>query len=465
MPKPVILIVEDTASQAMTYEAYLKSDQWSVERSSSLKEAREKLSRLKPALIFLDLKLPDGDGMDLLRESTHPTKVIVMTADGSLSRAVEAMKEGAYDFLVKPFPREKMLVSTQNALKQQAADSVIASLKNTSSKPDRIPGFIGSSVAMQPVYKMIESAAPSRATVFITGESGTGKEVCARAIHDLSPRVDGPFVAINCGAIPHELMESEIFGHVKGAFTGATADRMGAARRADGGTLFLDEICEMDLELQVKLLRFLQTGIFTAVGAEREEHVDIRILCATNKNPLEEVQKGTFREDLYYRLHVVSIHLPPLNQREEDIVELAQHFLRQFSSQEGKHFTRLSEEAKRILKNYSWPGNVRQLLNVIQNVVVMQVGEVVEDYMLPPLLQTAVGNITHPLRRKSDKVQGSGSLSVMTEESIRPLWEVEKEVIENAIRLCGGNIAKAAARLEINPSTIYRKKESWEKAS
>src|SRR5690606_38452833 len=243
-------------------------------------------------------------------------------------------------------------------------------------------GFVGSSLSMQAVYRTIDAAATSKATIFITGESGTGKEVCAEAIHQKSPRRDGPFVAINCAAIPKELMESEIFGHVKGAFTGAIGDREGAAARADGGTLFLDEVCEMPLDLQVKLLRFVQLGSFMKVGGTETRQVDVRFICATNRDPLQEVAAGNFREDLYYRLHVIPLHMPPLRERERDVLDLAHHFLASFAAEEHKAFRRFAPEAEALLLSYDWPGNVRQLQNVLRNIVVLNEGETVEKAML-----------------------------------------------------------------------------------
>jgi two-component system repressor protein LuxO len=243
---------------------------------------------------------------------------------------------------------------------------------------------------MQAVYRTIEGAARSRASVFITGESGTGKELAAEAIHKASPRANKPLVALNCGAIPRDLLESEIFGHVKGAFTGATENRIGAARQADGGTLFLDEIGEMPLEMQVKLLRFVQTGSFQPVGASRPEKVDVRFVCATNRDPLAEVEAGRFREDLYYRLYVVPIELPPLRERGDDVLLIARHFLRQMAKEEDRAFRGFTPETEAAIRRYPWPGNVRQLRNVIANIVVLHDAEWVEARMLPPLLFRAV---------------------------------------------------------------------------
>ncbi len=246
---------------------------------------------------------------------------------------------------------------------------------NEIAKEGRFCGLIGASLPMRAVYNVIESAASSRATVFITGESGTGKELCAQAIHQLSPRRDGPFVAINCGAIPRELMESEMFGHVRGAFTGAVGSREGAIARAKGGTLFLDEICEMDLSLQVKLLRVIQSGEFQKVGGSETERADVRYVCATNRDPWSEVQAGRFREDLYYRLHVVPCAMPPLRERDDDVLLLARHFLALYAKEEGKAFTDFDEGAVRALRRYPWPGNIRELQNVLRNTVLFNQGD------------------------------------------------------------------------------------------
>jgi two-component system repressor protein LuxO len=311
---------------------------------------------------------------------------------------------------------------------------------------------------MRAIYNVIESAASSRATVFITGESGTGKELCAEAIHQLSPRRDGPFIAVNCGAIPKELMESEMFGHVRGAFTGAVGSRTGAVAQARGGTLFLDEICEMELSLQVKLLRVIQSGEFQKVGGSEVERADIRIVCATNRDPWKEVQGGRFREDLYYRLHVVPCAMPPLRERDDDILLLARHFLTEYSKEEGKAFDDFDGGAVERLRRYPWPGNIRELQNLLRNVVLFNQGTIVAEAMLSRLDAGAVIRPTPnspvaPLQRAERAPAGS----------VRPLWMIEKEAIEEALVLCNGNVPRAAALLEINPSTIYRRKTEWDK--
>ncbi len=309
---------------------------------------------------------------------------------------------------------------------------------------------------MQSVYRTIDSAASSKASIFITGESGTGKEVCAEAIHAASKRGDKPFIAINCAAIPKDLIESELFGHVKGAFTGAATDRQGAAELADGGTLFLDELCEMDLDLQTKLLRFIQTGTFQKVGSSKMKSVDVRFVCATNRDPWKEVQEGRFREDLYYRLYVIPLHLPPLRERGDDVIEIAYSLLGFMSKEEGKGFVRLAPEVVERFTRYEWPGNVRQLQNVLRNVVVLNHGNEIELSMLPPPLNQVVdnkirlANLTTETRKEN-----------ITVHDIFPLWMTEKQAIEQAIEACDGNIPKAASYLDVSPSTIYRKLQAW----
>ena len=326
---------------------------------------------------------------------------------------------------------------------------------------DQFHGFIGASLPMQAVYRIIESAAPSSATVFITGESGTGKEVCAQAIHEEGNRHDKPFIALNCAAIPRDLMESEIFGHIKGAFTGASAERQGAASLANGGTLFLDEIGEMDMDLQSKLLRFVQTGTFQKVGSSKTEKVDVRFICATNRDPLDMVNEGRFREDLYYRLHVIPIQLPPLSERGEDVLKIAEHFLQKFSNEEGKSFTGFSPEVIEILQQYQWPGNIRELLNVLRNTVVLNSGNIVDAAMLPPPLNKPLNEVQAKVEPRQPAAVEVSSPDTSQAE-IRPLWQVEKETILHAIEKADGNVPRAAAMLEVSPSTVYRKLQSWE---
>jgi two-component system, repressor protein LuxO len=460
-----VLLVEDTPSLSMLYQSVLTRAGHPVVAAGSLAEARAHCDRVKPHLVLLDLQLPDGDGLELLhalRREAPESRVIVITANGSINRAVQAMRAGAFDFLVKPFDDGRLLSAVRNAHASVLHDEPAA----PGDEAQRFQGFIGRSPAMQDIYRMIRSIGRSTATVFITGESGTGKEVAARAIHAMSTRAARPFVPLNCAAIPRDLLESEVFGHLKGAFTGALSDKPGAAAVADGGTLFLDEICEMDLSLQTKLLRFLQTSTIQPVGAARPIPVDVRIVCATNREPAEEVRQGRFREDLYYRLHVVPIHMPPLRSRVEDIMDIAHSSLAAFAAEEGKTFTGFHPEAAAVLKSRVWPGNVRQLLNVIRNVVVLHDGPLVSLGMLPA--EIALDPPHSP--PANDPVPPLAAAGVppgaTTRERVLPLVgsamaDVERELIEATIAHCEGSIPRAARILELSPSTVYRKLESW----
>ena len=453
MPPARLLLVEDTLSLATLYREFLRDEGHEIQHVGTLARARAALEAGAPDAVLLDLRLPDGDGLGLLAEiraRPDPPPVIVMTAHGSVATAVEAMRAGASDFLVKPFAAERLVVTLANVLERAALKRTVASLA-AGAQRGGLAGFIGAAPAMQAVYRIIENAAASRATVFVTGESGTGKELAAEAALAQAARAAGPFVPLNCAALPKDLIESEIFGHVRGAFTGAVADRPGAARAADGGTLFLDEICEMDLALQGKLLRFIQTGSFVPVGGTKALHTDVRFVCATNRDPLAEVQAGRFREDLYYRLHVVPVPLPPLRERGEDVMLLAEAFLTRSAAEEGKRFTRFAPDAAALLRAHRWPGNVRELENAIRTAVVLHDGEAVTAAMLPVTVHGGAAPAPSvPAPRAPDPAR-----------RIRPLAEIEREAIEEAIRLCGGNVPKAAAFLGVSPSTLYRKREAW----
>ncbi|OYQ35502.1 hypothetical protein CHU95_07160 [Niveispirillum lacus] len=524
-----ILIVEPAPSLSLAYVTALKRDGHDLTIVDTAAAARRGLASGGPIdLLLINLQLSDGGGIDLLRELTMngmAPRAIALTAQGSVQAAVEAMRAGAADVLLLPVGTDRLRGAVTAVLAQPVASREAAAGapgKGAKGRAAKAPamaepaiteysfyGFIGASPPMKAAYRLIEAAAPSKATVFITGESGTGKEVCAEAIHRRSPRSDGPFIAINCAAIPKDLMESEIFGHVKGAFTGASTDHAGATLQADGGTLFLDEIGEMDLSLQAKLLRFLQTGMVKKVGSEKLEPVDVRIVCATNRDPYAEVQAGRFREDLFYRLQVISIELPPLRERGDDILLIARYFLEKYGKEERKAFKGFSIEAERILQTYAWPGNVRQLLNVVRNVVVLNDGDEIKPFMLPPPLNkptmivppilqdprwaAVAGPLASQIGQSFPSLAapptgpmaglgipgvpiaglgaGGGSLPVPSppqstgdvwqedERRIRPLWQVEEEAIDEAIRLCHGNITRAAALLEINPCTIYRRRQ------
>jgi two-component system repressor protein LuxO len=469
---PKILMVEDSPSLAAVYKAYLDESEYEVVAVETLQQARASLSSLWPDIVLLDIELPDGNGMDFLvdtRNAEPSPRVIVMTAHGSSDVAVEAMRRGAFDFLTKPFDSARLLVTLANAASRLQLDRRISELSNLDR--DHFGKFIGKSLAMQSVYKTIDLLAASDASGFIVGESGTGKELAVEAIHQRSRRRDKPFIALNCGAIPGELIESELFGHVKGAFTGAEKQREGAAGVANGGTLFLDEICEMDLDLQKKLLRFIQTGTFCKVGSNKLEEVDVRFICATNRDPLVEVREGRFREDLYYRLHVVPVRMPPLRERDDDVLMIARHFLREYSAKEGKAFEGFKPEAEQAIRRYPWPGNVRQLQNAVHQAVVLNDAQLVERYMLPdPVISghidTGVGE-TGPVHDTLPDEPADNPLlapHLTRRQKIEPLWLTEKSAIEAAIEACEGNVNQAAGLLEVAPSTIYRKLQNWKKA-
>ncbi len=475
-----ILLVDDTKALAELYADTLEQEGFQVtcvHTGAGLFEVLD-TDAFAPDLLILDVKLPDMDGLEILerlRNLSFNAPVIVITGHGSIHMAVEAMRLGAADFLVKPFSIDKLIESVRRSL-EAAGLATKADLSLTESLLADVPaeagksapprsgfgGFIGISPPMQLVYDIIENAAKSNATVFITGESGTGKEVCAEAIHRFSKRTSEPFIAINCAAIPRELLESELFGHVKGAFTGAVADREGAVSQANGGTLFLDEIAEMAPEMQTKLLRFLQNLSYRKVGGNRTEKANVRIICATNRDPLEEIRSGNLRQDLYYRLHVIPIHMPPLRNRRSDVIDLADHYLRLYAREEGKSFRSFAQDAENVLTAFSWPGNVRQLQNIVRGIVVLHEGRFVTAPMLPAMLREPAV----PDEQQSKAANTIPTLSIAAAEApddVSPLWKVERNAIEQAIALCEGNIPKAAALLEISPSTIYRKKMIWDK--
>jgi two-component system, repressor protein LuxO len=461
--RPSVLLVEDTLSLQMVYRSILATAGHRVAVAGTAAEGLEQFRTHRPMVVLLDLILPDRDGLEVMRDiqSIQPeTRVIAITANGSVNRAVEAMRAGAHDFLVKPFDEGRFLSAVQNALAEATPREVAKPEPATRSRdPGEVSegsGFIGTSDAMKRIHSTIGSVARSMATVFITGESGTGKELCALAVHANSNRATGPFIALNCGAIPQDLLESEVFGHMKGSFTGAISDKQGAATAADGGTLFLDEICEMAPALQTKLLRFLQTSTVQPVGATRPRKVNVRIVCATNRDPLDAVRRGHFREDLYYRLYVVPIHMPPLRDRGQDVIEIAEAALARFAQEEGRDFHGLAPSVRSLMLSLPWPGNVRQLLNVMRNVVVLNPGGWVTPEMLPAgLAEEGVKVEVEPGMARLPDVLSPGSLIGLT------LAEAERRLIEATLAQYAGSIPKTARVLDVSPSTLYRKIEAW----
>ena len=476
MSSATILVVEDIASLAMTYAAQLESAGFACVIVDSGSAALTELDRNGDRIqgILLDLQLPDVDGLELLQANGFIASrwpVVVATADGSINRAIEAMRLGAFDFLVKPLAPQRLITIMRSAVQPLEALAPVTRTPVRAGTANGFMGFVGMSPPMLGVYRQIENVARSRATVFITGESGTGKEVCAEAIHKASPRGGKPFIAINCGAIPEDLLESELFGHLKGSFTGAVSDRIGAVQAAQGGTLFLDEICEMELRLQVKLLRFLQTGTVQRVGSNRTEDVDVRIICATNRNPENEVAAGRFREDLYYRLAVVPIELPPLRARGHDIELIANTFLQRYGKEEGKTFDRITPDFARALGSHKWPGNVRELQNLIRRAAVMYEGPELPDEALPrmarlPRETAAISSdplsaIDHPERQPLPSQGLEAGLTLAQMMRGMTLDEIERIAVEAAIVEAGGSLPAAARALGVSPSTLYRKRERW----
>lgn len=461
-----VLVVEDSASLAMTYSTHLVEDGYLVEVAETGAGAMSQIdSGLGFDVILLDLQLPDMNGLDILKarqEKLADTSVIVITADGSLNRAIEAMRLGAYDFLVKPASKERLGTTVRNAAERHRLAREVKAVRKSASR-NSFHGFIGKSSVMQAVYRAIENIGDSKASVFITGESGSGKELAAEAIHLSGKRAGKPFVAINCGAIPENLLESELFGHVKGAFTGALENRIGAAKAADGGTLFLDEICEMEPKLQVKLLRFLQTGMIQRVGTSSPEPVDVRVVCATNRDPVHEVAQGNFREDLYYRLNVIPLELPPLRDRGEDVIQIAEIFMSRFAQEEGRKVTALSDKSKQFLRTHDWPGNVRELQNSIRRAIVVGSGETLD---LLPAARTGSTSVNpaavaapQPAQDVVSQPQVENGILIGDDWK---LDDVEKAVVRNRVDSTGGNVVQAARSLGVSPSTLYRKLEKWQ---
>jgi len=435
--KERILVVDDSPDTLEVLKRNLESEGYRVFTAPGAVEAIKIIESSKIDLVITDLKMPEVDGLGLVRhiqENYRNTGVMMITGYPSIEGAVEAVKLGAEEYLSKPFTDEELLSAVGKVFDKLR-------LKRLTDAQDRKPpeirhGIIGESDALHKVWVAIEKAAESQATVLITGESGTGKELVARAIHYNSPRASAPFVPINCGGIPENLLESELFGYVKGAFTGAAETRAGFFQTAEGGTIFLDEISETSLSMQVKLLRVLQDKEVFLVGARQHQKVDVRIIAATNKDLLSLMKKDEFREDLYYRLNVIAIDIPPLRERVEDILLLLHNFAFRFAKELGKPVPRFSENALQVLKDYDWPGNVRELENIIQRLVVMTEGEVIDVPDLPSLMRFSA------LRGVSPH---------------RTLAEAEVEHILCVLSSVDGNKTQAAKILGITRKTLREK--------
>jgi DNA-binding NtrC family response regulator len=443
--KGTILVVDDAPDTLELLQRNLHSQGYQVLTASNVMEAIKILETTSLDLVITDLKMPGASGIDLIkhvRENFREVEVMMITGYPTVESAVKAVKCGAEEYLTKPFTDIELFSAVEQVFEKAHVRKAATSLRRRSQKSPY--GFIGESEAMQIVFTAIAKAASTSATVLITGESGTGKELVARAIHYNSPRSSAPFVPVNCGAIPEELLESELFGHIKGAFTGATETRAGFFQTADRGTIFLDEISETSFSMQVKLLRVLQDKEVIMVGSTRPRKVDVRILASTNKDLTSLVKKGLFREDLFFRINVITIDLPPLRDRGEDLLLLIQHFTTQFTKELGKTIPQFSDQALQVLKNYHWPGNVRELENVIQRLVLMTDGGLIEIPDLPSLMR----------------------FSALRETGFhRTLAEVEAEYIRNVLASVGGNKTKAAEILGIDRKTLRERLNKIKKKS
>lgn len=387
-----ILVVDDELNIREALVTLLQKKHYEVRGAGTAEEAMEHLEAVPSDLVLTDLKMPGMGGMEFLRRLKRKwpdTEVLVMTAFGSIETAVEAIRCGAYDYITKPIDRERFAVVVEKALEHRALACENKQLKERLDTKTRFTEMVGGSEPLQRVCTLVEMVADSDVTVLLTGESGTGKELVARAIHHKSRRADGPFVTLNCGALPETLFESELFGYEKGAFTGATTNKMGRFELANGGTLLLDEVGELSLKSQVDFLRVLETKEFRRLGGTKIVKVDTRIVAATNRNLEEAVKEGDFREDLYYRLNVVPIHLPPLRDRGEDIPLLVDRFMEEFSAQHRREPKEISRDAMRLLRLYAWPGNIRQLRNLMERLVITVKDPVIEPYHLPEEIQAS----------------------------------------------------------------------------
>ena len=439
----VLLIVDDDPSNLESLARLFRREQVRVVTATDGKEALALLRKTRVSVVLTDLMMPSMNGLDLLRASktvSPETEFILMPAFGTVETAVEAMKEGAWDFVTKPFKRIQIVKAVKRALDRQTLVLENQALRAELEGSRRDRSIIGNSISIRQTLDLVSQVAPSSATVLLTGESGTGKELVARAIHRGSQREKRPFIAVNCAALPETLLEAELFGHEKGAFTGATSQRQGRFELADTGTLFLDEIGETTPQLQVKLLRALQEGEFERVGGSRAVKVDVRIVAATNANLKEEVAQGRFREDLFYRLNVIHVDLPPLRDRKDDIPLLAHHFLRKYAEKNTKELNGITKAAIDRMMTWDWPGNVRELENAIERAVVLCRGDAVDVDELPPHIR-----------------QGESEARILKVPVGTPLADIEEMVIRETLALTKGDKRLAAQLLGIATRTIYRK--------
>ncbi len=457
MKSPKILVVEDDASMGFFLCEAMNKERYEAVHVSNGEEALSRLHREDFDLVILDLKLPRMSGMDVLttiRRTDPDTTVIMITAHGSKDVAIEAISKGAYDYFSKPFDINEMRIVVRRALEKAQLQQEVRDLREKVEGKGALRNIVGNSKGMQEVSEIVKTVLDSDVTVLITGESGTGKELIAEAIHYNSPRRANPLVKLNCVAIPETLMESELFGYEKGAFTGATKRKLGKFELANGGTLLLDEIGDMSLTTQSKLLRVLQEREFERVGGVEPVRVDVRIMTSTNRDLKRAVQERRFREDLFFRINVIPIHIPALRERREDIPSLVDHFLNLFQARYHKRIERISEEAMDVMVNYSWPGNVRELENAVQRAVLLSRDSVISEWNLPPEVQGGAGKRPPDMFRLGDGRSLSDTLDGLTRD-------VEKRLILEALEQAGGKREKAARLLNLSLKTLYNKMKKY----
>jgi DNA-binding NtrC family response regulator len=465
-----ILVVDDDPTQRRLIQAVLERDGNAVVRAASGGEAIDRMVRGGGAdLILLDMVMPEMSGLECLAELRSAginEPVIVLTANGGIDMVVKAMQAGAQDFFVKPVGPERLLVGVRNAMQMKRLTAEVGRLTKRVQGRTSFDDIVGDSAPMRMVKALGARAAKSSIPVLITGESGVGKEVIARALHGASDRAGKPFVAVNCGALPANLIESILFGHEKGAFTGAVDKTLGKFREADGGTLFLDEIGELPLDMQVKLLRALQEGEIDPVGGKRPVKIDVRIVSATNRDPAQQVKDGAFREDLFYRLNVFPIEAPSLRDRREDIAPLVDHFIARFNAEEGKRIAGCAPETLALLQGFDWPGNVRQLENAVFRAIVLADAPFLQPHDFP-----AISGVAAPMP-DAQPLHAATAASAQTDHAsqadqpirilddrghLRTLEDIERDLIQHAIEVYAGHMSEIARRLGIGRSTLYRK--------
>jgi DNA-binding NtrC family response regulator len=446
-----ILVVDDEVNARTALAELLRDEGYDVEMAADAFKALGKLETFAPQLVVTDLKMPGMDGVDLvkkIRSGDDPAAVIVMTAFGAVETAVNAMRAGAADYLMKPLNFAELLIVIDRVLETEHLRAETRQLRARVGERVAPDNIVGRSPSMQHVFEIVDQVAPSRATVLITGESGTGKELIANALHQRSPRAKKPFIKLHCAALAESLLESELFGHERGSFTGAVARKDGRFSLADGGTLFLDEIGEISPSTQVKLLRFLQEHEFERVGGTDTIKVDVRVIAATNRNLTEEIAKGRFREDLFYRLNVVALEMPALRDRSSDIPALVEFFLTKFAKANEKHIEAFSPNALEMMMAYNWPGNVRELENAVERAVVLTTGATIEARALPATVRPA----------SSPAVTGAPQIPGATME------EVERYAILETMKATAGSTSKAAEMLGISPRTIQYRLHQYNQA-